>query len=405
MYNTTCPSLGYDTLSPADSSQVVQLERDGFLPPDFLQSFENSITLCPLCHRNFDDLLRPGFVFLPDDLGYFISSARADLQERQKILDEENRVQRRRIPSHEDYHMHCATRDGIAFESLDGGHYKRYTLRDYYPSGVTLFHGENPYQDRKTWPGSPYATIRRAFYALGIKAKNFPAETKADLRELSDLYDAEPKPRARPRPASRAAETTSAPSPSGAGAEEDGHNSRPEGRDRPPATGGEQGGSHSEAGHRPADPGDRGGDNHDAITTTPHTPSPCQATLNRLSQASTLVDAAIRFDRLETFKRGPNDHVVRMHDYNCRNELPTDHACRACVVEKYDSLGIMYEPTMDDWPTTCDASNMYPGVLPLERPPRWQYGPKATAQDQVEKKMRSRYGDGWEKQEGQQMIR
>ena len=69
-------------LGSTDPSQVAQLERDGFLPPNFLRSFENSITLCPLCHRNFDDLNRPGFIFLPDDLGYFISAARADLQER-----------------------------------------------------------------------------------------------------------------------------------------------------------------------------------------------------------------------------------------------------------------------------------------------------------------------------------
>ena len=102
----------------------------------------------------------------------------------------------RSIPSKKDYHIHCAgyPNDGsLAKEILDNKYYKKYTLTDFYPRGLTEALGSNPYPKKKIWPKLLYTAQRRVFRASGIRAKAFPELIKNDLRRLSDLYDKEPK--------------------------------------------------------------------------------------------------------------------------------------------------------------------------------------------------------------------
>ncbi|KAL1962321.1 hypothetical protein VTN77DRAFT_9812 [Rasamsonia byssochlamydoides] len=42
----------------------------------------SNIALCPLCHRNFDQTLDPGFIFVPSDIAYFISFEEQDYEKK-----------------------------------------------------------------------------------------------------------------------------------------------------------------------------------------------------------------------------------------------------------------------------------------------------------------------------------
>ena len=110
------------------------------------------------------------------------------------------------------------------------------------------------------------------------------------------------------------------------------------------------------------------------------TPSAAKSTKNnRLSAASTLVDNEVRLDNLVKYKTGSNDHVVKAHSYNCRNGLFQDVACPACVVVKYDALGIQYLPKHEDPCTSLKDLEKFPGLEPVsceESKPRWRHGPR-----------------------------
>ena len=74
-------------------------------------------------------------------------------------------------------------------EKMDGSLYITYALRDSFPRSVTQSLGRYPYEDSKSWPGLPYAVIRREFRALGLYSHELPAPVRHDLRRLSDMYD------------------------------------------------------------------------------------------------------------------------------------------------------------------------------------------------------------------------
>lgn len=74
-------------------------------------------------------------------------------------------------------------------EKMDGGLHITYALRDSFPRSVTQSLGRYPYEDSKSWPGLPYAAMRRGFRAFGLYLHELPAPVRQDLRRLSDMYD------------------------------------------------------------------------------------------------------------------------------------------------------------------------------------------------------------------------
>lgn len=55
------------------------------LLPFPITGYENGMMLCPNCHALFDDMLNPGWIFVPADLEYFINYELEDRRTRQNI--------------------------------------------------------------------------------------------------------------------------------------------------------------------------------------------------------------------------------------------------------------------------------------------------------------------------------
>lgn len=308
------------------------------------------------------------------------------------MLQKEGRTRPRVVPSKDDYHPHCVGNlndDALARECLNGGYYNRYTLRDFYPQGLTEILGSNPYPEKKTGAGYPYAALRRGFRALGTRAKAFPDKMKHDLRQLSDLYDREPKLDTSTSDSPTTRNTT----PSAGGSGRDGDIRR--GNDVCISKGRETEHHNQEqsTAQRNSD-NDPNGD-RDWLCRLEMETEHYSAGSNRLSQASTLADNEVKYDKLSYFQKGSNHHVVRKHDYRCRNNIPRDaahRACRACIIEKYDSMGIQYLPVPDEEPASLAEGFKYPGLEPAVEPAiEWRYGPKATSQEALDAKVRMRF--------------
>lgn len=327
------------------------------------------------------------------------------MRQRQEMLRAKGRRRLRIVPSKEDYLNHCAgdpTNGGVDQGSLDGGYYTRYTLWDFYPQGLTAALGANPYPAKRTWPGCPYAALRRGFRALGTEAKSFPVDVKERLRRLSDLYDRDLDI----SPDARDDQVIHRDSPRSEANPDDDHGREDEtGDERDQGSGFENEELASSQTGAPCNENnqDHGIHSAKAGVAAPNRAISARARFssqptsaaestknNRLSTASTLVDNEVRFDNLEKYKSGSNDHVVRAHSYNCRNGLFQDVACPACVVERYDALGIQYLPKHEDPCTSLEDLEKYPGLEPVssvKSKPRWRYGPQATSQEALDAKM------------------
>jgi hypothetical protein len=151
---------------------------------------DNAIPLCPTCHRNFDDIIQPGFVFIPTDLDYFIHYEEED-QKRRRLLgpDEEgNFPGRYGVPSAESYRDHQRATKDIPDNAVSGL-YTRYVLRKFLPPMIT--YGLGSFQQAKPWHGSPAAALRRACMVLGNMATPkgaIPNEVRKKLQKLADLW-------------------------------------------------------------------------------------------------------------------------------------------------------------------------------------------------------------------------
>ncbi|KAK5140392.1 hypothetical protein LTR04_003020, partial [Oleoguttula sp. CCFEE 6159] len=145
--------------------------------------FNNAILLCPLCHRNFDDYTSPGFVFVPSNINFFIQWEQKDQTRRRAARRDFGHRTTRICPRPDSYAQQCA--------STEGGVYRRFTVRDYFPKLRTHSRpGIGELVDEARWHGDPMATLRRTFLALGNMAiGGIPRDVKAQLRQLQALYE------------------------------------------------------------------------------------------------------------------------------------------------------------------------------------------------------------------------
>lgn len=170
--------------------KFAELVQQGLVTFDSLGHTDNAIPLCPLCHRNFDDINRPGFLFIPSDLQYFIDYERMDFDRRTIIATTTTSIPPRSCPTPKMYFEHQLLSGDIQ-QGACGGKYVRYTLRDYFPKlgQNDWIPGRGPFQDAEPWHGAPSAALRRAFQVLGDPlVHGIPEEDRQKLRELQDLY-------------------------------------------------------------------------------------------------------------------------------------------------------------------------------------------------------------------------
>ncbi|KAL9596823.1 MAG: hypothetical protein Q9219_005537 [cf. Caloplaca sp. 3 TL-2023] len=156
-----------------------ELRKRGLLSIDALNTFYNGISLCPNCHVLFDEHDFPGWVFLPEDLDYFLDFEQQDFERRQKHHNETREWSIRTVPSAQNYLQHQAT---LLPERAVGGLYRK-----------LFFHsrdmvGEVAKFPPKPWHGCPLTALHRAFNCLGSQSHLFPDDIKQQLRKLQDLY-------------------------------------------------------------------------------------------------------------------------------------------------------------------------------------------------------------------------
>lgn len=144
------------------------------LLPFPITGYENGMMLCPNCHAIFDDMLNPGWIFVPADLEYFINYELEDRRTRQNI-------QHRAVPDPHDYLKHqIETRTQPANATMPT--YTRYAMGSE-QWDTTLISGD------KEWHVHPLAAIRMAWRALGaVRNETVPVEVREKLSCLLDLY-------------------------------------------------------------------------------------------------------------------------------------------------------------------------------------------------------------------------
>lgn len=316
----------------------------GFIPFDSIHDPENAITLCPLCHANFDDLNDPGFVFVPSDIAFFITWEEKDFRERQSLLQEEGIRQDRMYPTSAAYHEHCESHLDANLEerSLIGGLYNRFTLRDFYPSGVTAHFGANPYPRVKPWQGSPFAALRRGFRALGTLTDLLPMETMEKLRRLQDMYTRNKLPED---------ENTAH------------HEQSPGGT--PPSSGS----------HR-----------------TGQVPDPvmAQRAIPRGQQGYLCPTPSPPHESREAMRPALGHQASR--PVASQNVDCTEPGLDAAEVPQEGKTQPYLPPKGIKWPTSLDECLKYPGLRPesptLKPTPRWRYGPHHTSEKMIKFRMR-----------------
>ena len=179
--------LKFDRADEYDD-QFPWLRQHNLIPFDTLGHIDNAITLCPLCHANFNDYINPGFVFAPTDVRYFIQFERKDRVRRDKIAQDTGTMPDRLIPTAIMYHNRQVDKGLIQAEDC-GGLYHRYVLRNYFHCfGPPINVGLSPFTETATWHGAPTAALRRAFLALGSLSQGIPHTIRDELLELHDLY-------------------------------------------------------------------------------------------------------------------------------------------------------------------------------------------------------------------------
>ncbi|KAJ9634362.1 hypothetical protein H2199_009020 [Coniosporium tulheliwenetii] len=150
----------------------------------------NAVPLCPLCHRNFDDLINPGFIFFPCDIVFFETFEQADFRRRRERYFTTRTPVQRITPTGEDYRAH-QLRAGQIEEDVNGGLYQRYMLYDYLPKYrcCAAVNRVGQVVEAARWHGDPMAALHRSFAALSSTVlRGLPLDKRMELQELQNLY-------------------------------------------------------------------------------------------------------------------------------------------------------------------------------------------------------------------------
>ncbi|TKA71241.1 hypothetical protein B0A49_13676 [Cryomyces minteri] len=180
-YNITIPLRAYEHVAHLIAFATIRARSLLNIPNP--GDFNNAILLCPLCHHNFDDYTSPGFDFAPSNINFFIQWEQKDQERRRAARRDFGHRTTRICPEPDNYAQQRA--------STEGGVYRRFTVRDYFPKLRTHSGpGIGELVDEARWHGDPMATLRRTFLALGNMAiEGIPRDVKAQLRQLQAPYE------------------------------------------------------------------------------------------------------------------------------------------------------------------------------------------------------------------------
>jgi hypothetical protein len=150
-----------------------------------LTGMQNAITLCPLCHANFDCAEDPGWVFYPTDLKYFIQFE-CDDRERRAREQATGKTSKRNIPDAETY-LKRQLVQGLVPSGSIGGLYSPIFFKLFLHNGHMGL--SNFLTQERPWHGAPIAALRRCIASLSsLRIESFSDETWKDLRLLHELY-------------------------------------------------------------------------------------------------------------------------------------------------------------------------------------------------------------------------
>lgn len=151
---------------------------------------DNAIALCPTCHRNYDNFLGPGPLFIPTDLDFFINFERRDQERRREQMVDTQSPPPARVPPAPEVYREYQLQQGLIGAEDIGGLYNCYILKEYLPRftsqstvGLTPF-----FKGPRPWHGSPTATIHRATNLIAKLHNKVSPDIFDDLFTLSKLY-------------------------------------------------------------------------------------------------------------------------------------------------------------------------------------------------------------------------
>lgn len=195
------PSLVSRTLNKGntvDDDQYEAMAERGMFSFGSLGDYRNAIVLCASCHKHFDQISKPGWIFLPTDLDWFINWERKDYKRRRMAFSETGRRLSRIFPAAGDYEEHMQSSGGL--KDTDGGLHRgglfdRYILRPIFsPDAMEALKdkglripGKHP-RGPKRWHGCPMAAINRGFVVTGAPWLGLPEKEWDQLCELQKLY-------------------------------------------------------------------------------------------------------------------------------------------------------------------------------------------------------------------------
>ncbi|KAF3934408.1 hypothetical protein ABW19_dt0203096 [Dactylella cylindrospora] len=191
---------------PKASQELQVYYEKGLLPFSSLDSVENSIDLCKLCHDAFDQN-PPLFSIVPSDLQYFIEFEKRDFRRREQILNLSQGATippksqlRRRVPTGEMYkqHMEMSRRGegGVEGQLTNdvSGLYDVYIRLNFFPF-VYIPPGKFSLARSHYWQGSPSAIVLHALRNMSAIGGwvSMDSGVKQQLDELQYLWSMEPK--------------------------------------------------------------------------------------------------------------------------------------------------------------------------------------------------------------------
>lgn len=113
------------------------------------------MTLCPTCHREFDDTQYPCFIFFPSNLQFFIDFERQDFERRCRWA--KNGYER----------TACVYPSAEQYQTGASDLYERIILQNYLPRLGNETSDMIGALQSKSWHRSPMAALMRAFLILG----------------------------------------------------------------------------------------------------------------------------------------------------------------------------------------------------------------------------------------------
>lgn len=151
---------------------------------------DNAVSLCPSCYLWFEHPLNPRFVFVPDDIQYFIQHESLDFSHRKLAFETGSALTRRNVPSATKYREY-QEKQGVQIppdNRVHGGLYRRYLLQSTNADEPAIEEIDVNRYPLKPWAGCPMAAFAKTFPTLVRWLHKYPEDVGKELWQLLELY-------------------------------------------------------------------------------------------------------------------------------------------------------------------------------------------------------------------------